>query len=96
MQVQCFVLQSTSYANEWPALCLFLNKRGALFVFNKTHFAILNYIGDRSQVELLCSATQEGPTETQVSTVNATVSPCGDNNKKLTARLESSIQVVQS
>lgn len=77
-------------------LYVYFSIREGSFVFNKTHFAILNYIGDRSQVELLCSATQEGPTETQVFTVNATVSPRGDNNKKLTARLESSIQVVQS
>lgn len=60
MQVQCFVLQSTSYANEWPALCLFLDKRGAFFAFDKTLFAVLNYIGDRSQVETVVQRDTRG------------------------------------
>lgn len=99
MQVQCFLSQSTSYANEWPALCLFFNKRGAFFFFlRSTRHTSQSLIISETEAKLNCcaSATQEGPTATQVFTVNATVSPRGDNNKKLPARLESSIQVVQS
>lgn len=56
MQVQCFLLQSTSYANEWPALCLFLNERGAFLC--STRHTLQSLIISETEAKLNCCAAR--------------------------------------
>lgn len=56
MQVQCFLLQSTSYANEWPALCLFPNKRGAFLC--STRHTLRSLIISETEAKLNCCAAR--------------------------------------
>lgn len=56
MQVQCFLLQSTSYANEWPALCLFFSKRGAFLC--STRHTLRSLIISETEAKLNCCAAR--------------------------------------